>query len=36
LRFTHPRTKEVVAVEAPLPPEFERTLAMLRVHRSVH
>jgi 23S rRNA pseudouridine1911/1915/1917 synthase len=33
LRFTHPRTKEAIAVEAPLPPEFVRTLEMLRVHR---
>ena len=35
LRFMHPRTKEVVAVEAPLPPEFVRTLEMLRVHRAM-
>ncbi|MBI1831478.1 MAG: hypothetical protein HYR84_08515 [Planctomycetes bacterium] len=35
LRFTHPRMKQVVAVEAPLPPEFVRTLAMPRAHRSV-
>lgn len=35
LRFTHPRTKQVVAVEAPLPPEFVRTLEMLRVHRGM-
>jgi 23S rRNA pseudouridine1911/1915/1917 synthase len=35
LRFTHPRTKEVVAVEAPLPPEFVRTLEMLRLHRGM-
>ncbi|MBM3993131.1 MAG: RluA family pseudouridine synthase [Planctomycetes bacterium] len=34
LRFVHPRTKEVVAVEAPLPPEFVRTLEVLRRHRS--
>jgi 23S rRNA pseudouridine1911/1915/1917 synthase len=33
LRFAHPRTKEVVAVEAPLPPEFVRTLEMLRKYR---
>jgi 23S rRNA pseudouridine1911/1915/1917 synthase len=35
LRFMHPRTKEVIAVEAPLPPEFVRTLEMLRVHRGM-
>lgn len=35
LRFTHPRTKEVVAVEAPLPPEFVRTLAVLRELRGM-
>ena len=35
LRFTHPRTKEVVAVEAPLPPEFVRTLEALRAHRGI-
>ena len=35
LRFMHPRTKVVIAVEAPLPPEFVRTLAMLRVHRAM-
>ena len=35
LRFLHPRTKEVVAVEAPLPPEFVRTLAALREHRGM-
>ncbi len=33
LRIFHPRRKEVVAVEAPLPPEFHRTLAVLRAHR---
>jgi 23S rRNA pseudouridine1911/1915/1917 synthase len=32
LRLVHPRTKEVVAVEAPLPPEFVRTLEALRKH----
>jgi 23S rRNA pseudouridine1911/1915/1917 synthase len=31
LRIFHPIRKEVVAVEAPLPPEFERTLAALRL-----
>lgn len=30
LRLTHPRTQEVIAVEAPLPAEFARTLAALR------
>ncbi len=35
LRLTHPRTQEVIAVEAPLPPEFVRTLAVLRGNRSV-
>jgi 23S rRNA pseudouridine1911/1915/1917 synthase len=33
LRFTHPRTKQAVAVEAPLPSEFARTLAAIRAHR---
>jgi 23S rRNA pseudouridine1911/1915/1917 synthase len=35
LRIVHPIRKEVVAVEAPLPPEFCRTLDALRVHRPV-
>jgi 23S rRNA pseudouridine1911/1915/1917 synthase len=30
LRFTHPRRGEVISVEAPLPPEFQKTLATLR------
>ncbi len=30
LRFQHPRLGQVIAVEAPLPPEFEKTLAALR------
>src|SRR5262249_52910931 len=30
LRFQHPRTREIIAVEAPLPPDFEKTLAALR------
>lgn len=30
LRLIHPKTKEVIAVQAPLPAEFERTLAALR------
>jgi 23S rRNA pseudouridine1911/1915/1917 synthase len=33
LRFTHPRTRAVIQVEAPLPPEFVRTLDVLRSHR---
>lgn len=33
LRIIHPRTKEVVAVEAPLPADFQRALDMLRKHR---
>ena len=35
LRFIHPRTQEVVAVESPLPAEFEHTLEALRRHRAV-
>jgi 23S rRNA pseudouridine1911/1915/1917 synthase len=35
LRFTHPRTKVAIAVEAALPPEFVRTLEMLRLHRGL-
>jgi 23S rRNA pseudouridine1911/1915/1917 synthase len=34
LRFTHPRSGQVIAAEAPLPPDFEKTLAALRKHRS--
>lgn len=34
LRFVHPVTKEVVAVEAPLPAEFRRTLEALRKYRA--
>jgi 23S rRNA pseudouridine1911/1915/1917 synthase len=33
LRIFHPKKKEVVSVVAPLPPEFERTLAALRHYR---
>jgi 23S rRNA pseudouridine1911/1915/1917 synthase len=33
LRIMHPIRKEIVAVEAPLPAEFQRTLAALRTHR---
>src|SRR5438874_6726439 len=35
LRFTHPRTQQVIAAEAPLPPDFEKTLAALRKYRGV-
>lgn len=35
LRFIHPRTLKPIAVEAPLPAEFVRTLEVLRVHRGV-
>jgi len=35
LRFLHPIKKEVVAVEAPLPPESHRTLAALRTYRAL-
>jgi len=33
LRFFHPRLRQTIEAEAPLPPEFERTLAALREHR---
>ncbi len=33
LRINHPKLKKVIAVEAPLPPEFDRTLAALRKFR---
>ena len=33
LRFTHPQTGRVIEATAPLPPDFERTLAALRLHR---
>ena len=33
LRFLHPRRREVMEVEAPLPAEFQNTLAALRLHR---
>ncbi len=33
LRIFHPVKKEVIAAEAPLPAEFERTLQALRAHR---
>ena len=35
LRIVHPIRKEVVAVEAPMPPEFRRTLEALRQYRPV-
>ncbi len=35
LRFIHPRLKETIAVEAPLPAEFVRTLEALRAHRPI-
>jgi 23S rRNA pseudouridine1911/1915/1917 synthase len=35
LRLIHPRTQEVIAIEAPLPPEFTHTLAALRQHRGL-
>jgi 23S rRNA pseudouridine1911/1915/1917 synthase len=33
LRFFHPRRREVIEVEAPLPADFRRTLEALRRHR---
>jgi 23S rRNA pseudouridine1911/1915/1917 synthase len=33
IRFPHPITQQPLEVAAPLPPEFERTLAELRTHR---
>jgi 23S rRNA pseudouridine1911/1915/1917 synthase len=35
LRFHHPRLRRWVEAEAPLPPEFEKTLAALRTHRAL-
>jgi len=35
LRFSHPRTKRIVEVEAPLPEEFQKALEALRLHRPV-
>lgn len=35
LRIFHPIKKEVISVNAPLPPEFEKTLAALRKYRAV-
>jgi 23S rRNA pseudouridine1911/1915/1917 synthase len=34
LRFYHPRLKRVMEAEAPLPPDFQKTLAALRKFRS--
>jgi 23S rRNA pseudouridine1911/1915/1917 synthase len=34
LRFYHPQLREVIEAVAPLPAEFERTLAALRKYRS--
>ena len=33
LRFRHPRLRRIIEAEAPLPPEFQRTLAALREYR---
>jgi 23S rRNA pseudouridine1911/1915/1917 synthase len=33
LRFTHPRLRRTIEAEAPLPVEFQKTLAALRLHR---
>ena len=33
LRFYHPRLRETISAEAPLPPDFEKTLAALRKYR---
>ncbi|HYV35394.1 MAG TPA: RluA family pseudouridine synthase [Gemmataceae bacterium] len=33
LRFTHPRQKRVIEAEAPLPADFQQTLAALRRHK---
>ncbi len=35
LRLNHPRLRQVIAVEAPLPAEFQKTLAALRKYRGV-
>jgi 23S rRNA pseudouridine1911/1915/1917 synthase len=35
LRFRHPRSGRVIEAEAPLPADFEKTLAALRQHRAV-
>ena len=33
IRFRHPRKGNLLEIEAPLPAEFQRTLAALRQHR---
>ena len=33
LRFMHPRLRQVIDTEAPLPPDFVKTLTALRKHR---
>jgi len=35
LRFYHPRLRQTISAEAPLPPDFERTLAALRKYRGL-
>jgi len=35
LRFSHPRTRQLMEVEAPLPEDFRRTLAALRTYRAI-
>jgi 23S rRNA pseudouridine1911/1915/1917 synthase len=35
LRFTHPRQQRVIEIEAPLPPDFQKTLAALRATRAL-
>jgi 23S rRNA pseudouridine1911/1915/1917 synthase len=35
LRFFHPRLHQMIEAEAPLPPEFEKTLAALRRYRKL-
>jgi 23S rRNA pseudouridine1911/1915/1917 synthase len=36
IRLYHPAKKEVISAAAPLPPEFEKTLAALRQYRAIH
>jgi 23S rRNA pseudouridine1911/1915/1917 synthase len=35
LRFRHPRSGQILEIEAPLPHEFQRTLTALRCHRAL-
>jgi 23S rRNA pseudouridine1911/1915/1917 synthase len=35
LRFYHPRLRQTISAEAPLPPDFEKTLAALRKYRGL-